>query len=156
MRFMATGLILGRFDCLLTRAVTFVPRREIQLEKIFLGLVQGRYLHIFLVFMNVDIHSSHERKSKLLGGLGFWFPRSELWIPGTGSQSLSVKLGFWMSFVTGIPDSLNFTPDSRAQDSRFLKQNFPGFRIPQNKNFSHFGIRIPYTMGRSHLIHLDE
>ena len=72
MQFMATGLILGRFDCILTRAVTFVPRREIQLEKIFLGFVQGRYLHIFLVFLRtVDIHSSHERKSKLVLDSGF-------------------------------------------------------------------------------------
>ena len=43
---MATGLLLGRFDCILTRAVTFVPRREKKLIKIFSCFVQGRYLHI--------------------------------------------------------------------------------------------------------------
>ena len=52
---MATGLILGHFDCLLTREVAFVPRREIPLEKILYGFVQGRYLHIFLLFLKKAI-----------------------------------------------------------------------------------------------------
>ena len=30
-------------------------------------------------------------------------------------------------FVSGIPDSLSCIPDSKAQDSGFLKQKFPGF-----------------------------
>ena len=42
-------------------------------------------------------------------------------IPGTGFLPLSVELGFWIPVVSGIPDS-------NAQDSRFHRQKFPGFR----------------------------
>ena len=42
-------------------------------------------------------------------------------IPGTGFQPLSVELGFWIPVVSGIPDS-------NAQDSRFHRQKFLGFR----------------------------
>ena len=37
---------------------------------------------------------------------------------------MSVKLGFWVSIVTGILDSLGCIPDSKAQDSGFHRQNF--------------------------------
>ena len=43
-------------------------------------------------------------------------------IPGTGFKSLSVELGFWISIVSKIPDSLSCIPDSRIH-----KPNFPGF-----------------------------
>ena len=43
--------------------------------------------------------------------------------------SLSVKLGFWIPIVSGIPDSLSCIPDSKAQDFGFHKQKFP--RIPE-------------------------
>ena len=33
------------------------------------------------------------------------------------SGSLSVKLGVWNPIVNGIPDSLSFIPNSKAQDS---------------------------------------
>ena len=39
---------------------------------------------------------------------------------GTGFQSLSVELGFWIPIVSEIPDS-------KAQDSGFHKQKFPDF-----------------------------
>ena len=41
---------------------------------------------------------------------------------------LSVKLGFWIPVVTEIPDSFSCIPDSKAKDSGFQKQNFPGIR----------------------------
>ena len=44
------------------------------------------------------------------------------------------------SILSRIPDSLSCIPDSKAQDSGFHEQNFPGFRIPQAK-FT--GFRIP-------------
>ena len=47
---MATGLILGRFDCLLTGVVTFVPRREMNMIEIFWECVQGRYCHVSLLY----------------------------------------------------------------------------------------------------------
>ena len=47
--------------------------------------------------------------------LGFWIPHRGLRIP----------------IVRGIPDSLSYIRDSKAKDSGFHKQNFPGFRIPQ-------------------------
>ena len=49
-------------------------------------------------------------------------------IPGTGFQPLSVELGFCIPMVSGIPDSYSCIPDSKAQDSRFHRQKFPGFR----------------------------
>ena len=52
---------------------------------------------------------------------GFWTPSRGFRIPGTGFQSLSVELGFWISIVRGIPDSLS------ELYSGF--QN-PGFQIP--------------------------
>ena len=55
------------------------------------------------------------------GGLGFQ-------IPGSGCQSLSVELGFWIPFGV-IPDSLSGIVDSKSPgflifpDSRFHKQD---------------------------------
>ena len=46
-------------------------------------------------------------------------------ILATGFQSLPVERGFWISIVCGIPDSLSYIPDYKAQ------QNFPAFRIPE-------------------------
>ena len=48
-------------------------------------------------------------------------------------QSFSVELGFWITFLSGILDSLNCILGSKAQDSGFNEQNFPGFRILQAK-----------------------
>ena len=53
-------------------------------------------------------------------------------IPGTGFLYLSVELGFWVPIVSGIPDSLSCTPDSKTQDSRFHKQKFLRFRNPDS------------------------
>ena len=48
-----------------------------------------------------------------------------LWI----SDSLAVQLhGFQIRIVSGIPDSLSWITDSKAQDSGFHRQKFPGFR----------------------------
>ena len=59
------------------------------------------------------------------------------WIPDSryGFQSLSVELGLRIPIFSGIPDSLSYSPDSKAQDSGFHCQNIPWFRIPQTKNF---------------------
>ena len=35
------------------------------------------------------------------------------------------NIGFRILIVSGIPDSLSCIPDSKAQKSRFHKQNFP-------------------------------
>ena len=48
-------------------------------------------------------------------------------------QSFSVELGFWIPFLSGIPDSLSCILGSKAQDSGFNEQNFPGIRILQAK-----------------------
>ena len=40
-----------------------------------------------------------------------------------------MELEFWISIVSGIPDSLSCISDSKAQDSRLHKQNFS--RIPK-------------------------
>ena len=63
---------------------------------------------------------------KLQDSLGFWTPRRGFRIPGTGFQSLSVKLRFWILIVSGIPDST-------FQYFGFHKQNFPECRITRAK-----------------------
>ena len=60
--------------------------------------------------------------------LGFWIPHHGFGIPG----SLSVVLEFRIPIVSGIPDSLNCILDSKAQDSGFHKQKFPGFTNPDS------------------------
>ena len=45
---------------------------------------------------------------------GFWIPDSRYSI----LDSFSVGLGFRISIVEGIPDSLSCIPDSKVQDSR--------------------------------------
>ena len=66
------------------------------------------------------------------GTLRFWIPRLGFRIPGTGFQSLLVKLGFWIPIVSGIPESLSCISNSIAQDSGFNKQKFLGFQNPQS------------------------
>ena len=67
---------------------------------------------------------------------------SGFWIPRTGFQYFSVKNEeFWIPIVIGIPDSLIFNPDSKTQDSGFHKQNFLGFRIPQQ------GLKFKFEFG---------
>ena len=51
-------------------------------------------------------------------------------IPGTGFQSLSVELGFWIPIDGEIPDSLSCIADFNAPDSGFQKKKFPEFRNP--------------------------
>ena len=37
-----------------------------------------------------------------------------------------MELGFWIPIFSGIPDSLSCILDSKAQDSGFNEQTFPG------------------------------
>ena len=60
------------------------------------------------------------------------------WIPDPGFQSLLVELGFWITIVSGIPDSLSCIPDLKAQDSEFHKQKILGF---WNPDFLTWGMR---------------
>ena len=39
-------------------------------------------------------------------------------------DSLSMKLRFWISMFSGIPDSVSWIPDSKAQDSEFHCKKF--------------------------------
>ena len=97
--------------------------------------------------------------------VGFWTPRSGFGIPGTVFQSLLVvKAEFRITHFSflftvtngklisscGIPDSLSFVLDSKAQDSRFHEQNFPGFRIPtsQKRNSRISASRFPHVGDR--------
>ena len=58
--------------------------------------------------------------------LGIQIPRHGFRISGTEFQSQMVELGIGTPIVREIPDS-------KAYDSGFHGQNFPGFRIPQAK-----------------------
>ena len=62
--------------------------------------------------------------------LEFWILRRGFWIQSTGFQFLSVKLWCCIlnEYVRGIPNSLSFIQESKAQDSGFYKQKFSGFR----------------------------
>ena len=64
-----------------------------------------------------------------------WILDSTPWITDSRyciSDSLSVKLGFQIRVVSGIPDCLSCMSDSKAQDSGFREQNFSdsAFQIP--------------------------
>ena len=67
--------------------------------------------------------SPYERESKTV--LDSRFHAVDSAVPGTGFQSLSMELGFWILIISGIPDSLSCIPDSKAQHFHFHKQNFP-------------------------------
>ena len=54
----------------------------------------------------------------------------EFRIPGTGCQSLSVELGFWIIIASGIPDSLSCIPDSKDQGSAFHRQKISWIPLP--------------------------
>ena len=47
--------------------------------------------------------------------VGFWTPHSGFRILGIRFQPLSVELGFWISIVSGSPQSLSCIPDSKAR-----------------------------------------
>ena len=53
----------------------------------------------------------------------------------------ALKHGFWLSIVSGIPGSLSYIRDTKAQDSRYHKHNFP--RIPESTSNKFPGFRIP-------------
>ena len=75
---------------------------------------------------------------KLQDSLGFWTPRRGFRIPGTGFQSLSVKLRFWILIVSGIPDS-------KFQYFGFHRQNFPECRITRAKISRILEPEFPYV-----------
>ena len=69
--------------------------------------------------------SLHVRESKTVLDSGF----QEL----GGFQSLKKDPEFRIPVVNGIPHSLSYIPDSKAQDSRFHKKHFPGVQIQETK-----------------------
>ena len=79
--------------------------------------------------------------------LRFWILRSgSVQISGTRFQSLSVELGFRIPIVSGIPDSLSWIPDSKAQDFWLHEHNFPGFRNPINGSETNLGLVIKLAL----------
>ena len=58
-----------------------------------------------------------------------------------------MEFGFRIPIFNGIPDSLSFIPDSKAQDSWLHKQKFLRFRIPQAKISWTPESGVPYTWG---------
>ena len=59
-------------------------------------------------------------------------------MPGTGFQSLSVEIGFWIPPVSGIPYSLSSIPDSKAQDAGISQSKYSLSPVSPNS-----GIRTP-------------
>ena len=59
---------------------------------------------------------------------GFWIPSHGFRIPGTGFQSLSVEIGFWIPIVSGIPDHLELY--SGFQNTGFLISWIPESEFP--------------------------
>ena len=62
------------------------------------------------------------------------------WTP----DSLSAELGFRITIISEIPDSLSWVSDCKAQDSEFQTKNFPGFQIPQAKVSRILEFGLPY------------
>ena len=104
------------------------------------------YFHYFNTFQVANVTKLKEERnfwSTLLrispwegiqDSLGFWIPCHGFWNPGTGFQSLSVKLGFWIPWAAfGIPSPriLDFTSKTFT-DSGFHKQKFPVFQNPDS------------------------
>ena len=86
--------------------------------------LDGKFLTLLLSFScNVSPHVTGTQDS-----LGSRIARHGSRIPGTGFQSFSVELGYWIAIVNGIPEFLH----SNAQDSEFHKQIFHGFWIPHS------------------------
>ena len=84
-------------------------------------------LHIFLL-------SVFPYLKWIQDSLGFWIAYCRFRISGTGFQSLSLEIGFWIpiAIVSGIPDSLSCIPDSKTQYPGFHRQKFPGFWNPHS------------------------
>lgn len=61
-----------------------------------------------------------------------WIPDFRYWISVSVSGS-----GFWITIVSGIPDSQRWIPDSKAHDSGFCKQNFLQITDFTGKNLPH-------------------
>ena len=101
---------------------------------------------IILEISRTKLHSPFPPCKEIQDSLGFWIPPHGFRISGTRFRSVLVGLGFWISIVSGIPDSLSCIPDSRAQDSGFYWQNFPdsGF---QKQHFIGFQSGFP-NVGR--------
>ena len=77
-----------------------------------------KYFSDCFIFARLCIITPHISESQTSSrSLGFWTASRGIRPPGTGLQSLSVKLGFWIPIVSGIPDSLSCIPKPRIQDS---------------------------------------
>ena len=66
-------------------------------------------------------------------------------LPQVRESKIVLDFGFRIPIVSGIPDSLNSIPYFKARDSRFHKQKFPVFWIPQAKIL---GFRNPFSHTR--------
>ena len=105
-----------------------------------------RYMELALLYSIVYICKYCPVNAKLTSTIPKWLsdwlslPRWDCFRTGlyrsnhiTPCKEIQDSLGFWIPLVTGIPDSLSCIADSKAQDSGFHKQNFPGFRIPLHR-----------------------
>ena len=72
-----------------------------------------------------------------------WIVDSGCWIPVFFSGT-----GFWIPCLRGISEYLSSIPDSKALDSGYHEQNFPGFWILQARISQILESGYPY-MGRS-------
>ena len=70
------------------------------------------------------------RESKKVSNSGFHAVDSRFQL--LDSRSFSMKLEFRILIVSGIPGSYSCIPDSKAQDSAFHMQKFPGCRNPDS------------------------
>ena len=87
----------------------------------------GKGLHLNALSFSTKIQLIAPCKG-IQESLGIWIPDSRYWI----LDPLSVELGFRITIVIRILESLSWIPDSKPQDSVFRKQT----------DFSHSGIRI--------------
>ena len=77
---------------------------------------------------------------RIQDSLGFWIPFHGFWIPVFSS-------GTWiLDFIPQLVGYLSSILDSKALDSGFNKQNFPGFRVLQTKSFQIRDFGYPYMV----------
>ena len=90
---------------------------------------------------------SYQRNGPLDSTL--WITDFRYWI---SNSFLPAELGFRIPIISMIPDSWSWIPHSKAQDSGFCKQKFPGFCNP---DYLTWGERASLNLTTSDIMSID-
>ena len=106
----------------------FTSSTKREIRHFHVVVVQRRQRNVQKSMMHVQSCCPPPPCKGIQDSLRFWIQRSGLRI----LRSFSVKLGFRIPIVCGIPDSYSYFSDSKAQDSGFYEEKFPRFRNPNS------------------------